>query len=497
MAIHTSATINGRTYNRGDAFTVANTVTAYGSSDGGNGSQTIAAGTTMYFYSYADYNYSTYPYYILPSASYQDTQGWVGASAFPSITIPSISNVTVSSIGRTSASASFSVTNNGGAGIVDNYIDVFTDYACTNKVGVITGTSGTFTGLTPNTTYYVRANASNGTYRGYSSVGSFTTTGNVPTISSATPYPARLECYIGVTVSYDTNASYSAIEIQYGTTTSYGTTITTGNITGLSPNTTYYYRVRVKDNWNRWSSYKTGSFKTSCNAPTNVGMSRISSTTDSVTVAVSADGDINAPITNYTLYYKKSGTSTYTSVYMGTSVTWTVSSLDADTNYVFQVLATNAGGDGTSNEYTYSTLLTNPTISSFTISNLTPFTATLNVSASISPLRTLRYSYSLDGNTWSSYTSSTSYNLTGLSEETTYTPQVKVRATHAGNSSADTYANTSVTFTTPADQAKIYIKKDGSWVKGKTYIRVNGQWKKAKKLYIKKNGNWVINNNGN
>ena len=54
MALITSTTINGRTYTQGQAFTVANTVTAYGSSDGGNGSATISAGTTMYFWYYSD-----------------------------------------------------------------------------------------------------------------------------------------------------------------------------------------------------------------------------------------------------------------------------------------------------------------------------------------------------------------------------------------------------------------------------------------------------------
>ena len=68
-----------------------------------------------------------------------------------------------------------SVTNNGNASIVDTNIDIFTDSGCNNKVAYIHGTSGTFTGLNANTTYYVRANASNGTYRGYSGVPSSTT----------------------------------------------------------------------------------------------------------------------------------------------------------------------------------------------------------------------------------------------------------------------------------------------------------------------------------
>lgn len=72
-------------------------------------------------------------------------------------------------------SASMSVTNNGGASIKDNYIDLFSDKTCTNIVATISGTSGTFKKLSPNTTYYARANASNGTYRGYSAVKNIST----------------------------------------------------------------------------------------------------------------------------------------------------------------------------------------------------------------------------------------------------------------------------------------------------------------------------------
>ena len=99
-------------------------------------------------------------------------QSSINSSASGSWTLVSTPTVSCSITNRTlnTIQASMSVTNNGGSGIVDNYIDLFTDSNCTNLVSTISGTSGTFTGLTPNTTYYARANASNGTFRGYSSV---------------------------------------------------------------------------------------------------------------------------------------------------------------------------------------------------------------------------------------------------------------------------------------------------------------------------------------
>lgn len=98
------------------------------------------------------------------------------------VVTPSVS-VSIGSRTETTIAVSMSITNNGNAGIVDNFIDLFTDSGCTNKVGTISSTSGTFTGLTANKTYYARANASNGTYRGYSGVPS-TSTYQYPYVSA-------------------------------------------------------------------------------------------------------------------------------------------------------------------------------------------------------------------------------------------------------------------------------------------------------------------------
>lgn len=46
--------------------------------------------------------------------------------------------------------------------------------------------------------------------------------------------------------------------------------------------------------------------------------------------------------------------------------------------------------------------------------------------------------------------------------------------------------------TTPSDQARAYIKKDGAWVKGKLYIKKDGVWVKSKKVYIKETNSWSI-----
>ena len=164
---------------------------------------------------------------------------YINCSVDASVSTPT---VTCSITGRTSSSisASMSVTNDGGASIVDRYIDLFSDSACTKKVGTITGASGTFTGLNPNTTYYAKANASNGTYRGYSSVQSQTTyQRTIPTISLSS------KSVNSVTVTSGCNVTVSSTQYRIKTASgSYGAYQNSATFSGLSPNTSYVVEVR-------------------------------------------------------------------------------------------------------------------------------------------------------------------------------------------------------------------------------------------------------------
>lgn len=109
--------------------------------------------------------------------------------------------------GLNTLGASLTVTNTGGATIQSQSIKLYSDNACTNLVGTINGTSGTFTGLTPNTTYYAKAQANNGTYTGYSSVVSKATY-NKATISTA----PNIDHGNTLTVTY-ANPSSSSLKI--------------------------------------------------------------------------------------------------------------------------------------------------------------------------------------------------------------------------------------------------------------------------------------------
>lgn len=101
----------------------------------------------------------------------------------------------------------------------------------------------------------------------------------------------------------------------------------------------------------------------------------------------------------------------------------------------------------------------------------------------------INVSYKLYANGTEIYSGTgTSYTFS-CAEETTY--NFYYTATNKGGTST----SSTLTLTTPADQAKIRIKKDGVWKKGKTYFKKDGTWIKAKKVYIKVNGEWKINNN--
>jgi hypothetical protein len=94
------------------------------------------------------------------------------------------------------------------------------------------------------------------------------TVGN-PTISSVSiDSVAETTATVTVTATPGANASMSTIKLEYGTTTSYGTTATvsgsntaTFNRTGLVPGTIYYYKVTATNNSGK-SGSTAGQFKT-------------------------------------------------------------------------------------------------------------------------------------------------------------------------------------------------------------------------------------------
>lgn len=104
----------------------------------------------------------------------RDTQNGGNFTMGQYIYKPSLSNISISSVGDTSAYVSFSVTNNNGQAPYSPYIDLgLTNFGSVVKSSASRG--ATFTGLDANRTYYARGNDANDAGRSYTNVASFTT----------------------------------------------------------------------------------------------------------------------------------------------------------------------------------------------------------------------------------------------------------------------------------------------------------------------------------
>ena len=179
---------------------------------------------------------------------------------------PNITSVSTSP-SRTGCSFTINVTYDTN----DSYSSRRIDYGTSTSYGsYVTGTS--ISNLTANTTYYYKVTINSSQGRSKTYTGSFITTGNAPSIGNVSNIPQYEFSEFNATVTYDTNAAFSSIEVQYGTTTNYGSTSTnwrmpySGN--ALEHNTKYYYRFRITDNFGRTSSWKTSEFTTKGNIPT-------------------------------------------------------------------------------------------------------------------------------------------------------------------------------------------------------------------------------------
>lgn len=278
----------------------------------------------------------------------------------------------VSGITRTSATLNVSCSSNPASYWRIHWYDTSGSWVGYSGNGATGSWTYTQDNLTPNTSYnfYTQVtNNNDGEGTGLSPI-EFTTTGNAPTINSVAVSPSRTSAIFNPNVSYDTNASFRSYSIRYGTSTSYGSTSTSTTISGLTPNTTYYYSMTVTDNWGRTSAAKTGSFKTTGNNPTinSHGVKTYAQT--STEMQYSASYDTNDSLSSYKWEY---GTSTsYGSSVTGTN---TISGLSANTTYYYKLTVTGIQGRSSTATGSFKTDPATVTISALGISEITETTA--------------------------------------------------------------------------------------------------------------------------
>ena len=352
------------------------------------------------------------------------------------------------------------------------------------------------TGLTANTTYYVRAFATNTAGTSYGTEVSFTTSGVTPT---ATTNAASSVTSTAATLNGTVNANNAntTVTFEYGTTASYGTSVTaaqspvTGTsvtsvssaISGLTPNTTYHFRVKSVNTAGTTYGADTA-FTTSAIAPTATTNAASSVTSTGATL----NGTVNANNASTTVTFEFGTTESY-----GTSLTAVPSSVTGtsatsvncysiglipNTTYHFRVKSVNTAGTTYGADTTFTTSAFTPTATTNDASSVTSTGATLNGTVNANNAST---TVTFEFGTTESYgtsltavpssvtgTSATSVSsaIAGLTPNTTYHFRVKSVNTAGTTYGADTTFTTSAIAPTAATNAASSVSQTGATFNG-------------------------------
>ena len=349
----------------------------------------LTAATTYYFCAYAENEVGI---------SYGEAVSFVTSDA---TSIPTLSSVTVTGITTTEAVLSAEVTSSGGLAVTEKGFC----YSSTNAMPteadtkVVSAASGnaigtTLTGLSPHTTYYVRAYAVNGRGTSLGPVRQFTTeddrslptvqTGEVTAVGETTatfagtltadggatvtstgfcyatsPNPAQGGTRIEVTAEADGSFAYSA--------------------TGLRASTTYYVCAYAQNAvGTAYGDVRRFTTDATLSVPAvgSTAVSAIATTTATASATLISDG--GATVTERGFYLSTGNPPTaadtkIVSAATGNAITADLTGLSPNTRYYIRAYATNAQGTATGsiNVFTTQDDRTAPTVGSITASNIT------------------------------------------------------------------------------------------------------------------------------
>jgi phosphodiesterase/alkaline phosphatase D-like protein len=336
----------------------------------------------------------------------------------------------------------------------------------------ITAVSNTVTILQPNSTYHYRvvAQNANGTVNGADMT--FTTTAIAPAVdtNAASGIGATGATLNGIV---NANNDSTTVTFEYGATMAYGTSVTadqspvTGaantavskGITGLTPNTTYHYRV-VGQNGTGTTNGADMIFTTGTNTPTAVTNAASGLSTSGATLngTVNANGDSTTVTFEYgtDTSYGKTAAADQNPVTgsTDTAVTATIGGLLPGTTYHYRVVGQNAFGTTNGADMTFVTVGGPPNVTTNAATSVGATTATLNGTVNANnDSTTVTFEYGTTnayGMTVSAVQSPVTGGadtavtgaLTGLSPNTTYHYRV------VGQNAYGTSNGTDMTFTT-------------------------------------------------
>lgn len=368
------------------------------------------------------------------------------AANLPTVTTSQVINIT-----QTSASSGGNVTEAGGSNVTERGICWSTSHNPTINDNSSSGGAGLgaysvqMTDLTANTTYYVRAFATNSAGTAYGEEVPFTTLSNLPTVTTS---PVTNITQTTATGGGDVTANGGANVTERGIcwSTSHNPTTSnshqssgtgTGNytvqMTGLTANTTYYVRAyAINSAGTQYGSEVT--FVTLPNLPTVTTNPVTNITQNSATGGGNVTATGGANVTERGICWSTSHNPTIAGSHQsngsGTgSYTVNMTNLSTNTPYYVRAYAINSGGTAYGEEVSFITLPNLPTVSSIQLSNITQTsaTATANVTSGIDVTeRGVCWSTSPNPTTSGNHTSngsglgSFSVNITSLSAGTTY-----------------------------------------------------------------------------
>jgi uncharacterized protein (TIGR02145 family) len=412
-------------------------------------------------------------YYLRAYATNSVGTAYGNESSFTTLTLPSITTTSISSITGNTAISGGHVSTDGGANVTEYGVCWSTSVFPTitnNKTSDGTGIgefSSSLTGLIEGTSYYVRAFATNSIGTAYGSQESFTTLSAPILTTTAVSGIKENSASAGGEITSDGGAIISARGVCWSTnpnptiTSSItvdgaGKGIFASNISGLTTGTTYYVRGYATNSVG--TAYGTEVSFTTLSLP-SLTTNEISSITGATATSggniinnggsdVIASGICWNTITNPTITNSK----TEDGIVIG-SFTSTLSNLALGTTYFVRAYATNSIGTAYGNLLSFTTL-TLPSISTVELSSITGLSvisggivtndggAQVNFrgvcwSTSLNP--SIFDNFTTDGNGTGTYSSS----IIGLTSNITY----YIRA-YATNNVGTTYGN-EISFKTP------------------------------------------------